>query len=588
MAAARGFHIEEYQTAVQTLMERNKVGTMLYLVSATSALALHLHCIMCLLVCVRMSKLHLSRVATVHPGFSWCCVAAGATGLQAQHRELRWLRRQLIETREDYANALARIDELESFADFHRSALQDAQLAATPRQRDTWRIPKVLQARHRSPPNAQRSQRPSVSLNAASSNQPDSHSDKDHENTACDSEPDTRPLSPARSGGRGVAFAATDSARRTRDTKKLCGTPPQCSGTVDSPAFAGTPRAGSLGRSVKGLLASGVSRVLQHFEHAMSADREPDEITDQDSQDCSEPSGQARLHEEAALFVQRTDGSNDIVVQLEGSELEHDEDEGVPESGGLESSTLRSVARTVWQAAHELLADRALPPARLSTLRTIAASNPSAWEVILERHRAAKSMPLFSSIPPAAYPLIAERRNAQRDGSTNGAELTVTDSVGSLRPGGGTISHPRPPPLIGALNTRLPGRSERSHRELQASGTVTLELHSESAVSIHHTSDLGEVVVWQEEMVRTPSPARNSVPEAPTASDAERPSTELDSLRPELPAVDVDSGVEERCCSSKEQKTTPAAEPGAAAAEPEPISRTGSGSDTFNGLCSTS
>ncbi|KAL8451949.1 hypothetical protein Emed_001684 [Eimeria media] len=354
VVAARGFHIEEYQRAVQTLMERNK----------------------------------------------------------AQHREVKRLRVQLIKTREDYANVLARVDELESLADFHKNTLQDViQRPPSPQQTksSSWRISKVLQRRARPPNNSQQSSDASSPISShQKSEENENHIPPFMSSDHGSSSSRVSPGVVSEGEGGAAKLDVREALSRSRNSKREGDSVPT------STAPAASPAASSLGRSVTGLLASSVSRVLQTFEHAVATDRELQEALEQEeSDDCPDTSQPMALHEEAALFLKRTSESSDIVVQLEeGSDphqhddvMERDESEA---AGDRETSTLGNVARTVWQAANDMLSERTLPPARLSTLRTIAASTPSAWEVILERHRAAKSMPLFSSLPPAAFPLLAE------------------------------------------------------------------------------------------------------------------------------------------------------------------------------------
>ncbi|KAL8449170.1 hypothetical protein Emag_003690 [Eimeria magna] len=489
VAAARGFHIEEYQRAVQALIERNK----------------------------------------------------------AQHREVKRLRGQLIKTREDYANVLARVDELESLADFQRTALQDVQQSppAQPRK-SSWRITKVLQRRARSPDSAERSQQSSDASSPISSQRNSEDADV---HAPSSSVHDSCRVSPITVGeGEIGAAKLRDNEKRlpVSEGSRTVSKDPDLMTISTTPAAS--PQASSLGRSVTGLLAFSVSRVLQTFEHAVATDRELEEALDQDLEDCPEASEPMPLHEEAALFLKRTSESSDIVVQLEdgtGPQQPGVVDGDEPETlGDSEASTLGNVARTVWQAANELLSERALPPARLSSLRTIAASTPSAWEVILERHRAAKSMPLFSSLPPTAFPMLAEGKNDRREILNSKSSSAVTGSAmkPSVSFGESGRRNLRRPPSTGSLNMRPyageRGRSERLSRESQHRGVVSVELRSEPRPRpTPGASESGEVLVWQVEASNSPS---NSASTGLRDADERKLPTRLDSSCLESPTCEVD------------------------------------------------
>lgn len=408
-----------------------------------------------------------------------CSLTLSAAWLQAQHRELKRLRVQLIKTRENYASALARVDELESLEAFRKN-LDEHEASASPRSDSTPRS-------HEKGPLA------SSGVLQAAQNRNGTPSDKPLSSTSKQSQVDPSDAgcrTGARSFGKESApFCDGSDPRKTAESPQSCE-----EATTAHVEEAGTTTRKRLGRSVTGLLASGVSRVLQHLEQAMSTDREPSEaISDHDSQESVDtPEGDSRrLHEEATLYLQRANQENDLIIQLEDGRAElYEEEES--ESDGTEASTLGSVARSVWQAAHELFADRALPPARLSTLRTVAASNPSAWEVLRERHRAAKSMPLFSSIPPAAYPMIAHDKS-QREGLSPTERVGRTSSLTaarSRRKGTGSAASPA---FVGALNLRTSKGTGRGHRESAPRGALTVELHSELTACVSDArSDLAE------------------------------------------------------------------------------------------------
>ncbi|KAL8275668.1 hypothetical protein Esti_000231 [Eimeria stiedai] len=515
VVAARGFHIEEYQLAVQVLMERNK----------------------------------------------------------AQHRELKRLRGQLIKTREDYANVLARVDELESLAEFQRSTLQDVQQSPLGQpSKSSWRISKVLQRRTRSPHSAERSQKSPDASSPVSSQRKSQDADP---HAPLSSDRGSSRVSPGNVGeGEVVAAKLSDTGGRpVSESSRTIGKDPDA--IVTSTARAASPAASSLGRSVTGLLASSVSRVLQTFEHAVATDRELQEALEQDSEDYPESSQPMPLHEEAALFLKRTSEGSEIVVQLEDERdprpdvVDWDESEATGEN---ESSTLGNVARTVWQAAHEMLGERALPPARLSTLRSIAASTPSAWEVILERHRAAKSMPLFSSLPPTAFSLVAEGRGERKEVLTRKSSSAVTGSV--IKPAvsfGESGRRPlRRPPSAGALNRRRDagerGRNNRPSRESQQSGPVSVELRSEPRPRLTQgASDLGEVVVWQGEAPSLPS---SPVSTGHHNADERKLPTRLDTSCLDSPTCEVDDAKEDNGMQTTKSEGMAAATQ-AAAREPQ-------------------
>lgn len=398
-----------------------------------------------------------------------CSLTLSTAWLQVQHRELKRLRVQLIKTRENYASALARVDELESLEAFRKN-LDEHEASASPRSNSPPRG-------HEKCPQA------STGVLQAAQNRNGTPSDKPLFSTSKQSQVDPSDAGcrkGARSFGKGSApFCDGSSPRNTAESPQSCE-----EATTAHVEEAGTTTRKRLGRSVTGLLASGVSRVLQHLEQAMSTDREPSEaISDHDSQDSADtPEGDSRrLHEEATLYLQRANEENDLIIQLEDGRAELYEEEGSEYDGG-EASTLGSVARSVWQAAHELFADRALPPARLSTLRTVASSNPSAWEVLRERHRAAQSMPLFSSIPPAAYPMIAnDKRKREGLSSTERAGRSSLSAARSRRKGTGSAASSA---FAGALNLRPSKGTGRGHRESAPRGTLTVELHSELSACV--------------------------------------------------------------------------------------------------------
>ncbi|OEH77367.1 uncharacterized protein LOC34619672 [Cyclospora cayetanensis] len=502
VAAAGGFRIEEYQLALRTVVARNK----------------------------DLAK------------------------------DLKLLRGQLIRTREDYANALARVDELEALTDFHKTALQEVQ-APEPLLTDreplqSWRIPRLLLQRGNSVPALiGRSKRLSEEARPGSLQrqaETDSRSDRGLESPAsASSEADHIPGrtegwtsgSPA-----GDAQGGGGSGRANETLRKRSG----CLGATAGDVSAGTPRGGSsLGKSVKGLLTSGVSQVLRRLEHAVMTERDAeDPETEEDIRECQRPTGGEGLLEEAFLFVQRTSSSNDLIVHLEeGNELQN-AGEGESESRSEavrqeQTRTLGTVARSMWQAAHELLADQSLPPARLSTLRTVAASQPSGWEVLRERHQAAKSMPLFSSIPPAAYPLIAEGRNERQ-------AISNIDTPGSWRsPSAGSSRVGREGlPLTRLFNTRRPflARSERCQHKSLPRGSVTLELRADRAASAGATfagtepsSDTGDLLAWQRDadMEGSQSPTSCVSTDPMGAPEVQTIPTELEAPRTEKCANEV-------------------------------------------------
>ncbi|KAL8427824.1 hypothetical protein Efla_005432 [Eimeria flavescens] len=472
VVAARGFHIEEYQIAVQALMERHKV----------------------------------------------------------QHRELKRLRAQLIKTREDYANVLAQVDELESLTEFQRSALRDAQQASSERRnKSTWSIPKVLQQGSRRPsPHAELSQQSSDAASPASSEQ--KTDDRDSEDPVA-SDPGSRwLLSGALVGGEG-AFVAAPSAPCAGGFRETRGTTPETGSETageSSASAAAVPAQGGLGRSVTGLLASGVNRILQSIERAVATETELRESVNSDAEDCIRSEQPKRLPEETAAAFQRATSSNDILVELEDArDTQPEESTEDPEEEEAEFTTLSNVARTVWQAAHEILADRTLPSARLSTLQTAAGASPSTWELLVERHRAAKSMPLFSSMPPTAFPLKAEAKSQRTEVPTSKSSSATTSSVISAKCLSSESSgrQSRRTSLASALDARhggLRGRDDRGSPESIGGGPSRVKLRSErSGGLVQHTSDPGEVVVWRDEALgtlglpRRPSSAMLSGPDEP-------------------------------------------------------------------------
>ncbi|CDI86096.1 hypothetical protein, conserved [Eimeria praecox] len=309
VAAAEGFRIEEYRLALQTLMERNK----------------------------------------------------------AQRRELKRLRGQLIKTREDFACALARVDELESLEEYRRSQIHPDETASAPQGNSPYSGHSAGRPQHNSegPQGAQGA--PSSGGVALDEWQADMSREPQSERQA------------ERGADGGASGCDTDSGRHCgseRSSDKAAGSLPSCArSSSGNQEHEDTLGERGLGRRVKGLLTSGVTQLLQSIENAISTERDPPELsTDPESTDSVDTSPQEErgLYEEAALFLQRTSGSRnrDLIVHLEDGDEGHSEaEEDVMNSKAADSTTLGNVARHMWQAAHELIADRAMPPARLSTLR---------------------------------------------------------------------------------------------------------------------------------------------------------------------------------------------------------------------------
>ncbi|CDJ26899.1 uncharacterized protein EMH_0076350 [Eimeria mitis] len=455
VAAADGFRIEEYRLALKTLMERDK----------------------------------------------------------AQRRELKRLRGQLIKTREDFASALARVDELETLEEFRKSQMNsdETAAAAAAQQTSPWS--------GRSTGDPQRSPEGPGGHSSSSATPPDECSAPASRQKHTDVQTD---------GGEecSVSSRDADSARRRSEDASGTSCQPSCKDrNSDKPS---SPSGRVLGRSVKGFLASGVTQLLQRIENVISTDREHPELsTDRESQASADtpPEVERSLHEEAELFLQRTLPNSDLIVHLEGGQDGESEEDDTAFSQEGDAGTLKNVARSVWQAAHELLADRAMPPARLSTLRTVAAGNPSAWEVLRERHRAAKSMPLFSSIPPAAYPLMTQASESPQGWrSTTGGKMGSGPSSSSRA---ATVSRRRGhagAASPGALNLRSLGRTERGRKSASPQACMTVELPSEVPVcSSEVHSDVAEDLEGSGEppagtQQETP-PARETDAETPTATE---------------------------------------------------------------------
>ena len=403
------------------------------------------------------------------------CIGTGLCGvcmrLQAQRRELKRLRGQLIKTREDLASALARVDELETMEEFRRSQTRQSDMPAAPQDACPSSGLGV-----RGPHDNSEGRGDLHSIGGTPLDEWRAICRKHQTETQADGAPETNPS--ACDVADAAAFRESDRRSDDADGNLLI-----CTGTNSGSQGHGcTHRGKGLGRSVKGLLASGVTQLLQRIEYAISTDIEPPGFSSdresQASEDIAQPEEERGLHEEAALFLQRTSGSSDLIVPLEdGRQPESDgEDDGISPQAG-DSRTLGNVARSVWQAAHGLLADRALPPARLSTLRTVAAGNPSAWEVLRERHRAAKSMPLFSSIPPTAYPLIAQAGDHRQSCSA-----TVRQGEAASTTSRAAAASQRRRPAVqadpGAFKTRPSGRIEPVRRGVSPQGCMTVELPS--------------------------------------------------------------------------------------------------------------
>ncbi|CDJ52960.1 hypothetical protein, conserved [Eimeria brunetti] len=484
VAAAEGFRIEEYRAALQTLMERNK----------------------------------------------------------AQRRELKRLRGQLIKTREDLASALARVDELETLEEFRKSQLysNEAEAAAAA----ATAAASASAAREKTPCSGSgrsvaNQEGPSGGPSSSSSGTP---SDEWGSPTCRLQQTETQG-----DGGGENSGCSCDTGCARRGSEDGSGDPglPRCtdssSGGSSNPrnACANTPSGQGLGRSVKGLLTTGVAQLLQRIESAISAERDPRELSTDNESHASEeplPEEERGLHEEAELFLQRTRGSSsDLIVRLEDGQQQQSASEGGREEGGANNSpqgeydsrTLTNVARNMWQAAHELLADRAIPPARLSTLRTVAAGNPSAWEVLRERHRAAKSMPLFSSIPPSAYPLTPQggRRGSPmrlssstsagarpRAAASSSFSRTAAAQAGRRGSAGAACAAG----AAAGFNLRPLGRVERGRRGGSPPAYMTVELPSEAACMSACTSGaLSDTAVEASERPR-------DIKRAATPSERER------------------------------------------------------------------
>lgn len=470
VAAAEGFRIEEYRLALQTLMERNK----------------------------------------------------------AQRRELKRLRGQLIKTREDFACALARVDELESLEEYRRSQIHPDETASAPQGNSPYSGHSAGRPQHNSegPQGAQGA--PSSGGVALDEWQADMSREPQSERQA------------ERGADGGASGCDTDSGRHCgseRSSDKAAGSLPSCArSSSGNQEHEDTLGERGLGRRVKGLLTSGVTQLLQSIENAISTERDPPELsTDPESTDSVDTSPQEErgLYEEAALFLQRTSGSRnrDLIVHLEDGDEGHSEaEEDVMNSKAADSTTLGNVARHMWQAAHELIADRAMPPARLSTLRTIAAGNPSAWEVLRERHRAAKSMPLFSSIPPAAYPLIAQARdNKQGCCSPTGRPGVVSSSMRAS-----PVSRRRVSAAAGAGGFNV-ARIERVRRGASPRGCIAVELQPELPPG---TSDARSDVEEASERLSeskgvASSPAREAEAQASTETEHGAASAAAESKMPQ-------------------------------------------------------
>lgn len=498
---------------------------------------------------------------------------------QAQRREVKRLRGQLIKTREEYASALARIDELEAFEEFRESQIHpgetaaDVNQAASPRSSHSGGGPH-FNAESPGAPQGSSGAPPDEWQAPASRQHPrETQADEGPERSSCDCD--------------AASTAGFLGGRRSEGAgENLLGHTGTSSG---SQAHADSLRGPGLGKSVTGLLASGVSQLLQRIEHTISADRDPPELsTDPESQasaDSTPPEEERGLHEEAALFLQRTSGtSSDLIVHLEGQQQSEPEggEEEVLSPSAADSRSLGNVARSMWQAAHELLADRALPPARLSTLRTVAAGNPSAWEVLRERHRAAKSMPLFSSIPPAAYPLIAQARDQQPSGrqGTVASGSTRTAALASRR-----RSNPVAAGAGARTNARPLGRVERGRREGTPHGCMTVELPSElpPCTSDAPSSDVGEAEERRSERreMKAPLPADETDAQNPTATEQ---GTAAAAAEPKIPQTTSASDGPEQPVGISDCRDTPEAEPehagvhsevADAAAEGEPLQESG-------------
>lgn len=381
--------------------------------------------------------------------------------------------------------------------------LKDVQPAVNRGPRGMWDISRVMQTQRR--PSRAGHGRQHSDLHSSGSQQSVTTLDRAVADKAAVSAPGSgkTPVPLGAAGCGKTAFAKRDPSTPAGGMNESCSPSQRLSDWEhELSAPGGSPKRGTLGKTVTGLLASGVSRVLQHFGRTASMEGDLRECLGQNPEGCAGPSAPARDRRQEAVSSRPTSDSKDIVVQLSnGSDSQSDEDSRGSGGEEVRKTTLGNVARNMWQAAHEMLADTALPTARLST-RSTAAPSPSAWKVLLERHRVAQSMPLFSSIPPAAFPLMRQDRNEQRGFPTSGTRSSgAKRSEGSRSASHGIAKRDlRRLSSTGSATECGPEEREVVLCDSEQCGTETAELQPDVVEGAGENShDSEEIVVWQED-----------------------------------------------------------------------------------------